>query len=540
MGYKKGKRYQADPADPATDLYYYTRDYAPPPVFAQGILSTVQQTAMGINYTTSSTITPEVGTMVSDQRLVTFINSNLGVSPNLIPIHNFKGEVVGFERMLDADFVQKFTHSDNTMLHVALGSKLSRILEERWADTFNNEAVQLLVDQWNLGKAEGTQNQYESVNSTTDKQVARAWEVIPGPIKKKLEDAFGGPVMIRKELISNTLGYHGAQLGDIYTGNASMNEATRRALLGIIQTVFIGPKGAQILFAAESAIKEFTATAKDFIVVRSLSVAYNNFMASSNLVLANGVPISRLLKHYRQGIQDIRAYNRLQQEVIQLSVKIAGATGADKQALVTLQDSKREAIKRLSIAPLVEAGELGDLPEGLVETPNYSYLGDLSGWMNNHLRKIHPKMPMYAANLVIAKDSAFHDGLSKAIQAGDFLARYAIYMHNVQSNKMTSQQAIDEVRDEFVAYSLNPGRFRGALEDYGLVWWSQFTIRTQKVLLRRIRRNPFSFFVTQMGSGLTGTVGPMDMALTERGLDNSTGLDQMIGAPSAHIWWKLF
>jgi hypothetical protein len=493
---------------------------------------------MGINYTTAATITPEVGTMITSPRLVRYIQNNQGRDSTLVPVFNFDGDIVAYERLLDRKLVQEVTNGENTMLHLAIGSKLGRIMEERLATRFNQAAINILVQQWEKGKAEGEEAQYEAVNSTSDKQVARAWEVIPAVTKRALEDAFGGEVMIRKDLIANTLGYHKVGVGDVFTGDASLSDTARKAMYGLAQTL-MGPGAAKILYAAESAIKEGVGTARDFIIVRSLSVAINNAMASMHLVLANGVPIGELIKSYREGMRDVRAYGRLQKEIIELTVKIAGATGDERQRLRTLQDGKREAIRRLAIYPLIEAGELNDLPEGLTETPSHTYLGDFSGWLNNHLKKIHPKAPMAVANLAIAKDSEFHDALSKAIQAGDFLGRWAVYKHMVKSGA-TPEVARDVVRDEFVSYTTNPGRFRGALEDYGLVWWTQFTIRAQKVLLRRFRRNPFSFFVSQLGADVAGSVGPLDGSITERGWDNSTGLDQAIGSPSAHIWAKVF
>lgn len=538
LGYKRGEKYKQSADDPATDLFYYTRPYAPPPVFAQGIIATVQQTSMGINYTTAATITPEVGTMITSSRLVSYIEQNSGPGSKLIPIHNFKGEVVGYERLLDRKLVRAYTKSDNTLLHISIGQKLGRILEERWANTFNRQAIQILVDQWEAGKRLGIQNEYEAVNNTTDKQIARAWEVVPANIKRQLEDAFDGPVMIRRDLVINTLGYHNAGVGDVFTGDASLNDATRKFMMGLAQTIFMGPRAAQILYAAEAAIKEGVATARDWIIVRSFSVAYNNFMASINLVVANGVPLKSIAKFYRQGMQDVRVYSRLKAENIDLLVRIAGTEGAERERLLTLQKSKQAAMKRLSIYPLVEAGELSDLPEGLIESPDNSYLGDLSGWLNKKLALIHPKMPMIAANIAIAKDSAFHDTMSKAIQAGDFLARYAVYQHMVQMG-MSPEAARDRVRDEFIAYAMNPGRARGYAENMGMIHWSQFTIRAQKVLLTRLRQNPFSFFVAQLGSTVSGTDGPLSMAITERGLDNSTGLDQVINSPTSHILSKL-
>lgn len=537
LGYKRVKKYQSSHNDPANDMFYYTRDNAPPPTFTQGVIATVQQTAMGINYVTSASISPEVGTMITSPRLVQYIKNNTVAGSNLVPMFDEVGEIVGYERLLDRQFVQEQTSSDTTMLHIAIGHKLGRITEENLAKRFNQEAIGILVRQWEQGKKEGEQDQYEAVNNSTDKQVIRAWEVVPADMKKALEDAFGGKVMIRKDLIANTLGYHQAGVGDIITGNASIGEQTRLAMYGLAQTV-MGPRAAQILFTAESAIKEGVATAKDWIIVRSLSVAISNAMASLNLVVANGVPIKEIFNSYREGIRDIRDYSRLNKEIIELTVKIAGADGVERERLRTIQRGKYEAVRRLAIYPLIEAGELSDLPEGLEDTPSHSFAGDFAGWLNNHLRKIHPRTPDIVANAIIAKDTAFHDAISKAIQAGDFLGKWAVYKHMVRSGKGVDV-AKDTVREEFVAYSTNPGRFRGALEDFGLVWWSQFTLRAQKVILRRLRKNPFSFFVSSMASNL-GADAPANAAIYERGWDNSTGIDNVFGAPSAHVWSKIF
>jgi hypothetical protein len=305
--------------------------------------------------------------------------------------------------------------------------------------------------------------------------------------------------------------------------------------------VFFGPKGTQVFLAAEQAIKEGVATAKDFIIVRSLVVAYQNALASMHLVIANGIPPTRLFKWYRQGMREVRAFNELQRQVMALRIQIAGTTDqVEKERLRTLQTGKLNSIKRLSIYPLIEAGELSDLPEGLDEQISHSYLGDLAGWMDKHLKeKIHPKAPKVLANAIFAKDSTLHDALSKAIQAGDFLARYTIYQHMIEQGASV-ENARDTVRDELVSYQTNPGRLRAGLETYGMIYWSQFTLRAQSVLLNRFRKNPFSFFVSQGLGNIMGTPGPLDGAIYERGLDNSTGLDQVISSPMAHIYAKAF
>lgn len=540
LGYTRGEKYPQSSGDPESDLYYYHRKWSPPPVFTQGIVATVQQTMMGINFATAASITPEVGTMLASRQAINYINRHKGRGSKLIPIHNLKGDVAGYERLLDPAIVRKTLGAGNTMLHVSIGKKLGRITEEKLAKQINQEAIKIMYDTWKADEEAGRGDQYEAVNSTTDKQVARAWENIPGPIKAQLEDAFEGQVMVRRDLLANTIGYHNAGVLEIYTGDASLDPKTRKMMLGLLQTVFFGPKGTQILLAAEQAIKEGVATAKDLIIVRSMVVAWQNMQASAHLVLANGVPPAKIIKFYREGMADVRSYNRLQREVMQLRIQIAGTTNpVEQERLRAQQLSKRNAIRRLRIYPLIEAGELSDLPEGLEESPSHSYLGDLAGWMNNHLRQIHPKAPAAVANALLAKDSAIHDALSKTIQAGDFLARYAIYQHMIEQGA-DPEKARDDVRDELVSYQTNPGRMRAALESYGMIWWSQFTLRAQNVLLNRFRKNPFSFFVSQALGDFMGTPGPLDGAIYERGLDNSLGLDQVISSPMAHIYAKVY
>jgi hypothetical protein len=160
--------------------------------------------------------------------------------------------------------------------------------------------------------------------------------------------------------------------------------------------------------------------------------------------------------------------------------------------------------------------------------------------VSGHLsKKVHPKAPRYLANALFAKDSMMHDAMSKAIQAGDFLARYAIYQHMIETGHQ-QEDAIDTVRDELVSYQTNPGRMRAGLETYGMVWWSQFTIRAQNVILNRFRKNPFSFMVSQGLAGVAGTPGPFDGFITERGMDNSIGVDNIFTAPSAYVYYKAF
>ena len=93
---------------------------------------------------------------------------------------------------------------------------------------------------------------------------------------------------------------------------------------------------------------------------------------------------------------------------------------------------------------------------------------------------------------------------------------------------LTKEQALGKITDEFVNYDKSPGRFRGYLEDMGVLWFWNYKLRITKVALSIMRENPINAlmlsvmpipigsgtpmgdnFVTKLLDGsLTGSIGP--------------------------------
>jgi len=110
---------------------------------------------------------------------------------------------------------------------------------------------------------------------------------------------------------------------------------------------------------------------------------------------------------------------------------------------------------------------------------------------------------------LITRDTALFQGLQKSVEYGDFLSKAIIYDDLTKRKGLSQQDALGRVTEEFVNYDRLPGRFRGTMEDLGLLWFYNFKIRSVKVALSIIRNNPVHALMMGMlpAPPLMGDVG---------------------------------
>ena len=151
-----------------------------------------------------------------------------------------------------------------------------------------------------------------------------------------------------------------------------------------------------------------------------------------------------------------------------------------------------DSFKRLSIYPLIKAGELSSISNAATVTPDDVKLtsGKIHTFMEGLVNKLPPSLTNVGRYALITKDTALYQGLHKSVEYGDFLAKALLYDDLTQRKGMSHQDAIGRVTDEFVNYDRLPGRFRGYLEKMGLLWFYNFKLRSAKVAMSMIRNNP--------------------------------------------------
>lgn len=247
-------------------------------------------------------------------------------------------------------------------------------------------------------------------------------------------------------------------------------------------------------------------TAKDWIVVRSGVVALANAVANQFQLMAMGIPPHKLLQLQAAKFQETYIYLNAERRLAELALEKAAATNRDDaQKLLREEQQLTDVVNRLSIRSLIHAGEFPSIAEGLSEQDEYGVLKDFTGWLEKQAAEKFPPGVMTAAKFaVIAKDTAIYQGLSRAVQFGDFVAKAVLFDHLIEQGK-TEEQALRKINETFVNYNLLAGRTRDYAESVGLTWFLNYKIRIQKVVISTIRENPLRFLMAGVGADLLGS-----------------------------------
>ena len=187
-----------------------------------------------------------------------------------------------------------------------------------------------------------------------------------------------------------------------------------------------------------------------------------------------------------------------------------------------------KSIAQNPIIPLVEAGILQNIVEDIdLNSDDFKY-------KNKILDKVNPVVEEYVPDTVteglkqaaITRDTYVYKKLLQATQYSDFVARYAIYKHQlrkIQKKKSTldlgpdggvytkKQEEIDllaalvDISDTFINYDIPTSPELQYLNDMGFLMFTKFLFRIQKVIFRIFKENPVNVLALEaLQQGMIG------------------------------------
>jgi hypothetical protein len=152
------------------------------------------------------------------------------VGEPVMPIFDADGVVIGYERSLAPEMIQKMRKNDN--ISEMVGAWAGRHVEEATAGEFNKKLVGSLKKIWDRdkGKRKGEFVNLADTKNNTEIQ-NDAWNMIPKDTKDMILDQFGEDgFMVRKDMIDNAVGYRGLSLGEAWSGPSNMSHDTKKAI----------------------------------------------------------------------------------------------------------------------------------------------------------------------------------------------------------------------------------------------------------------------------------------------------------------------
>ena len=583
LGYVRVGEYKGSPIESRTGSYsyYFSPEGGVRTGFNQGLIQNVQGTAYGVHSQTGLGMGPNAGFITNPdvvEKLVSQLaqeqkasQSGIYGEENLSPVYDAEGKVVAFERTLDPKQLQLIASEQH--LGKMIGHWRGRQVEEVQAQKINEQVVRMLGKMWAKDQGTSDAERYDNLFASTDKVIQDAVRLIPKDVREGLEREFGpGNFPVRSNLVNQIVGYRNASIGDMWTGNTHFSEEVQDTVKKSLITIF-GVDAYRMMTKAERNWQAVTATVRTNIVVRSMSVAMANTISGIYQLKARGVPTRDILRALPQKLTEIEYYTRTMAKRVQLEAEAYAhpdqAANINRQ-IQTLDDS----VKRLSIWPLIEAGEFSSIAD-LGQTADRFGKGDgtIVDKLSEAVEKLPPPLRDAARQSYMARDTAIFQGLQKWVQYSDFVMKSIYYDHVTSHEKeflentpgydealreiskthpdlfeaqklAREEMAKGRVTEEFNNYDLPTGRGRGYLESIGLAWFLNYKIRATKIGLSMIRNNPLDLLLYGlMPHPMAGGVPFTDnlfARLWQGSLGHAFGPGLLAQPISWNSWYNLF
>lgn len=555
-GFKRIGTYHKSTLDPSGSMGYYFCDFANKPMFNEGTMQIINMTANGVDLN-SGFSTEMLGGYITDRNSVRAISQQayqFGTSEygqkkianeeRLLPVFDENGRVFAYERMLNPAMLSKLQR--DTDLTNMLGVWNGRQLEERMAKETNQKLIDALFKQWNRDKSYLTKRKgYVDVFEEAKKNpvLADAVRLINPDLRNMIESKFGEHFMVRRDQLDDVIGVRSASVSDIYTGVSYWSPKTLEQMKRFATLIFKTEDNAyEKLIKGERTLQYATASARKLIVVKSTVVPMINIVSNLLQLKTYGLGIDDF-KEIPSIISQIETYLKNQLEIIDLETQLKSAVNDPyrRNMLQARLDAKQNAQKALTdIYPLIQQGEFSTIADvGLTTDELDLASGRITEYLDKAVNKLPGAVKQVGRYLLITEDTPIYRALNKSVQYGDFVAKVLLYKHLIKNDGLSEKEALGNVREAFVDYDKYTGRTRQALENYGLLWFYNYKLRSVKAATYMLRHKPLASLLslavpTDLFFGTIGT------PLTENVFSKLEDLSQSIGpnmgfrAPNMH------
>lgn len=554
-GYTDLGDYVGSSADIGTEKKgYYFAPVSGRARFNQGIIQTVQWTQFGVDPQTGYTVGEITAGRVSDPRTVAAITKRINRSnkttENLRPIYGENGVVTAYERMADPMKLTNLNPSQD--LAAALGAWRGRQTEELSSQAVNEELVDKVYNQWLDGKRDRRTNEYERIDQSKDPIIRDAWAVVPKHTKDYIKAKFGDAgFRVRRDLVEDVIGARSATVGDFWTGNSRWSPETQKQIRDMI-VGFAGNDAYRYLVNAEKFYQDIITDSKVMIVIKSVVVPAINFISNVHQLSAMGVPVRHIFSGWKAKTVELNSYIKRREQERQLQNDLFVAEGrGDSVAIRKLStriQSLQDSYKRMSIWPLLEAGEFGAITDGGLSQEDIAIAkGGYLGLIDKAVQKVPEGVRDVVRYGLVTRDTALFKAMSRATQYGDFIAKAVLYDDLIRRKKLSQTEAMGKINEAFINYNRFAGRVRSYAESMGGTWFMHYKLRSMKVAQQMLHENPFRAIVHSAlmpRLPLLGTVGnPLTDNFLFVWLDGrlgySLGPGMLFRAPSLNPWWNM-
>ena len=437
----------------------------------------------------------EVDEALRQMRNGTYVDSG---ESKMIPSIDNKGRIVDFRYVMSK--MEKAKHlGRDSQANLTLGRSASYIIDKHMSEKMNLEYVDSLVHdmQVNADKSEHKSRYIEFGPESKDELVAEAWQVMPTYLKNALHNKLGKDVnnkqiqlKVDKETFNMYFGNRGLTI-DNFPGMHRMPHTVRH-LLRLVERIW----------------KDIVAIVKLDIVIKTPAVLVGNVLSNLLLSVMMGMYPWDVAKMQWEGAVSLRKFMANAKKLREM--ELAEKTGkiVDKAEMNAL----RKEMDGSPIKPLIDKGLFQAITED-IDLDAIDHKSKTARYFDDIVSKTPQWLQTGTSYAFLTQKSPLYKAMMISTQYSDFVARYGVYNMLIDRYKkegMTIEQAKDKALnralDAFINYDLPDSKVIRYMNDIGLVMFTKYLVRIQKVVREGIVENPVQFIGAILGQELIADI----------------------------------
>ncbi|WP_086290539.1 hypothetical protein [Campylobacter devanensis] len=395
----------------------------------------------------------------------------------MVPIFDENGNLRDFAYLMSKKTKKDLLGLD-TSLTKSLSHMYARMIDKHEAQALNKVVADTLFEDYdNANEAERKYHFVEMSFDSKDPYIKEIYKMLEPSFKNYLEEKFGGKIMVRASTMLNFFGQRDMDYRN--TANYRDKDVPYKKLL----------------LGSMDAARQLAKLSKMEIVLRFGSTIYNNVISNSITLLIRGVPMTQIVKDQIEGGRLLNKYLKDTKELKKLEAKKkAGGDVRDVEIENLIRELDRNPIKDMmdfglfTTIQTFEDINLEDKDNSYTARQVRKYTVENEN-LSEGVRELMQKGYDWA---FVTDRTVIGRGLTKFVQMGDFVARYALFKHYMRDGKMDKKEALEKVSDEFINYDLPVNKVIKFANDYGFLFFTRYAIVSQKVMAMLASDRPVS------------------------------------------------
>ena len=412
---------------------------------------------------------------------------------NLIPSFAPDGRIADWRYMMTENNRDALLDRDNSMDQI-LGTMSGQIVDKVDSAIQNADVVRSLRDQYDADYKNRPSSYLLVGKDSTDPQLAELYRLLPESTKKEIKRVWKQDGMyIPADQMNMIMGYRKYSLTSAFAALPAERNVAEKVLVGLT-THFLGEKAALRVGQAEDVMQELVKEAKDILVVKNIVTLLGNMTSNLTLLAWEGVPLKQAIADHAIGIKAAIDYRKDAKRLLQVEQSLEiGYVPEGQSALETEAVELRDRLARNPLKPLIDAGLMPTIVEDVeMDDGQFTYKSRFQKKVEKYTSKVPAAMREAGKQIYMTHDTASYKFLSQATQLSDLVARYTMYNYTMNRAKdpLSQIDSLRQAEESFVNYDLPAHRNMQFLNDMGIVMFTKYYMRIQKVIMRLVKERP--------------------------------------------------